>query len=302
MRRAAAVLLPILSLVAAVPAPAAAQAARGPSFDCARAARPAEKAVCADDSLAGVDRLMARAYRLALRGASADAVKAEQRAWLAGRDRLLAADPTDYGPLTVAYRDRLRALIAAAGPLALADALATVRPIDPLAETTPEGEEEAAFAAFVLTTLLDRPAPPDEDEEVGLPTYDRYAGFTLVAPLADGRLLMAVPDSCGAYQCTVVPFLLDPAGGTAVRAAVEVPAAGGTPAADPQGRPTGMVVVEGTRVSVLTLYRGIGDCGLRTVFRAGAAALELLRVEEKDACDGNDWAPGNTTVTTFRAD
>ena len=224
------------------------------------------------------------------------------RSWLAGRDRHLAADPTDFAPLMAAYRDRLRAVIAAAGPRAITAALAAARPIDPMRPSTPEAEEEAAFAAFVLTTLFDPPDPTEGEDETMLPTYDRYAGFTLIAPLPGGRLLAAVPDGCGAYQCVTIPFLLDPAAGRAVRAAVELPARGGGAVAEPALRPVGIVTVEQGVVTILNLGRGIGDCGIRSTYRAGAAALELLRVEEKAACDGAEWTPENTVVARVRGD
>lgn len=60
------------------------------SFDCAKAATPVERAVCADSTLARLDREVAQAYgvRLAAVEAAADkqAIRAAQRRWLQRRD------------------------------------------------------------------------------------------------------------------------------------------------------------------------------------------------------------------------
>src|SRR5262245_35174468 len=42
---------------------AASGAETGPSFDCAKATQPDEKAICADPQLAAMDRLIAKAYK-----------------------------------------------------------------------------------------------------------------------------------------------------------------------------------------------------------------------------------------------
>lgn len=56
--------LPALAFVLAAgilgPAPARAD---GPSFDCAKASLPAEKAICADPQLSAIDLLVAKAYK-----------------------------------------------------------------------------------------------------------------------------------------------------------------------------------------------------------------------------------------------
>lgn len=74
------------ALLAAVPALAA-----SPSFSCAKPAGAAEQAVCSDETLAGLDREMARLYRLAQGAAGAGAqpknrLAAVQRGWIKGRD------------------------------------------------------------------------------------------------------------------------------------------------------------------------------------------------------------------------
>lgn len=78
--------LALLGLLAASPAVAA-----GPSFDCASAKRPVEKAICADPKLAAADVALTQAYRQALQRLAADAaavqaLKASQRTFIATRD------------------------------------------------------------------------------------------------------------------------------------------------------------------------------------------------------------------------
>ncbi|MDB4988099.1 MAG: hypothetical protein JWN04_3277 [Myxococcaceae bacterium] len=58
------------------------------SFSCAEAATPTEKAICGNAELASWDRSVAEALRqLAWRGANADEIHDEQRAWLRARDQ-----------------------------------------------------------------------------------------------------------------------------------------------------------------------------------------------------------------------
>jgi len=67
------------------------------SFDCDKANSSAEKRVCGDVDLAGLDREMARLFRLALRGphmapARERELRAMQRGWIKGRDDCWKAD------------------------------------------------------------------------------------------------------------------------------------------------------------------------------------------------------------------
>lgn len=68
------------------PAAPAADAKQGPSFDCAKAANDAEKAVCGDARLSALDRELAALYRAAQTGPGELDVAAEQRGWIKGRD------------------------------------------------------------------------------------------------------------------------------------------------------------------------------------------------------------------------
>ena len=79
----------LLLLALLLPAPAAAQAATGPSFDCARAQAWDERAICAARELAALDRRVNEAFRRAVEAAPAerDRLQAEQRNWLRERRR-----------------------------------------------------------------------------------------------------------------------------------------------------------------------------------------------------------------------
>ena len=88
--------------------------APAPSFDCRRAATPIEKAICADAALARLDRQTAEAYQSALRNAyepaAQERLRAEQRTWLAGRNKTCAG-PAPGACLARLYRDRLAVLM-----------------------------------------------------------------------------------------------------------------------------------------------------------------------------------------------
>jgi uncharacterized protein len=64
-----------------------AEAAEGPSFDCAKAISSAEKAVCASPGLSALDRVLSEVYGRAKAAPGAPAsLAAEQRGWIKGRD------------------------------------------------------------------------------------------------------------------------------------------------------------------------------------------------------------------------
>src|ERR1700754_3156359 len=64
--------------------------AHAAGFDCARAGSPSEKAVCATPKVSALDGKLADAFRAALKNHpdKADALKLDQRHWLASRDDL----------------------------------------------------------------------------------------------------------------------------------------------------------------------------------------------------------------------
>ena len=80
-------------------------AARAASFDCAKAGTFVEKAICADATLSRLDEVLAQNFRGMLAadlGRPASALRAEQRRWLAERDRC-----TDNACLLKRYRQRV---------------------------------------------------------------------------------------------------------------------------------------------------------------------------------------------------
>jgi uncharacterized protein YecT (DUF1311 family) len=87
------------------------------SFDCARAGTAVEKAICGDVALARLDRGVAEAYQRALQysfeAGEREKKQAEQRAWLAERDRKCGSG--EPACLRDAYAARLKALTEAGG-------------------------------------------------------------------------------------------------------------------------------------------------------------------------------------------
>ncbi|MDN7907856.1 lysozyme inhibitor LprI family protein [Burkholderia diffusa] len=82
-------------------------AAHAAGFDCAKAASPTEKAICADAGLSSLDGELAAAWKKALaKGGDAAALKAAQLKWLKQRDRC----GTDTPCLGDRYRERLASL------------------------------------------------------------------------------------------------------------------------------------------------------------------------------------------------
>lgn len=285
-----------VSAAVAVPSVASAQVT-----DCARPASKVEKAICDDGALASLDRLVARGLRFALEAdpAGAEALRADHRRWLAARDA--AYTPTNVLPLIRAHEVRLRELLTKAGRRGLAAAIAAASPIDPLREAGAAAEENAAFVAFVLTTMFPQPpAPKRPDEGDVLSTYELYSGFTLMAPLSDGRLFIAVPEECGAYQCAAMPFVLDRKAGTATRLAVEMPDKGDVPRKVPTALTTGTLTVSKDMVDVFDQGRGSGDCGTHMLYRVQADTMTLLKRIEKPECDGKEWTDRNSKTKVYR--
>lgn len=94
----------LLSALVALGAIPSAQAA--PSFDCSKATSTAEKLICGDSALSELDQSLADAFqglRQQRTGASRDRLLAEQRAWLADRDRRCGI-PSGGGEPTLAQR------------------------------------------------------------------------------------------------------------------------------------------------------------------------------------------------------
>lgn len=96
--------------VAAAPAPAVAtQVSFVPSFDCAKASTPSERAICSEPLLGKLDGALAENYKYMLASDIGDGAKgdlrAKQRAWIAERNKC-----SDNQCLETAYRARLEAV------------------------------------------------------------------------------------------------------------------------------------------------------------------------------------------------
>ncbi|HEY8697465.1 MAG TPA: DUF3298 domain-containing protein [Rhizomicrobium sp.] len=89
------------------------------SFDCAKAAAPAERAICSDVALARLDRDVAQAYARKLDSAEdaphREALRQEQRKWAASRETTCQRGPAQIPCLQRLYRGRLKALRISAG-------------------------------------------------------------------------------------------------------------------------------------------------------------------------------------------
>lgn len=250
----------------------------------------------ADPSVAALDRLIGRAAEAARLAPAAerDAALAALAPWVVERPRALAGGEVT-GRVALA-ESRLRAVLAAAPSAARAVALAAA-PIDPLRENGAVAEEAAALTAYALTTLF--PAPPRPQADEYMTGYERYAGFTFIGALPDGRLLAVVPEDCGTLHCINAPFLLDKPGGTVARAAVEV-LESGTPAAKADAVLTGVPVLAGAGVEITELARAEGGCGTRWAYAAEGTTLRLLSRTVKPACDGQPWTAQSTMTKRYR--
>lgn len=107
------------ALIAAALAAPAASTASEPGFDCARASGQVEQLICADDSLAVLDRKLGETYGVALENYPADelaSLKAEQRGWIKGRNDCWKADNIN-ACVTQAYQTRIVELQISSGQL-----------------------------------------------------------------------------------------------------------------------------------------------------------------------------------------
>lgn len=160
MRRA----IPYLFLALALPP--ATPALAGPGFDCARATRQIDRAICAWDTVGMLDGRMAEAFKATLAAqddeAAVASVRADQKAWLAERDRRCGLEsvtpqegseeglsPKEFGQLLclqAIYPQRIAQLMdLAAPPLVPAD-VRTV-PVEPLRAAYPDDWRQAGYQA-----------------------------------------------------------------------------------------------------------------------------------------------------------
>jgi uncharacterized protein YecT (DUF1311 family) len=151
-----------LALLPATPAVAA-----GPGFDCAKATRQIDKAICDWETVGSLDGRMAVAYKAALAAQKGEAaiasVKANQKAWLAERDKSCGLNkvapregseeglsPQEFGQLMclqAIYPARIAQLMDITAPPLVPIDVKTV-PIEPLQAAYPDDWQQAGYQAL----------------------------------------------------------------------------------------------------------------------------------------------------------
>jgi uncharacterized protein YecT (DUF1311 family) len=184
--------------------PATPALAAGPGFDCARATRQIDKAICAWETVGVLDGRMADAYRTALAAQKGEAaiasVKANQKAWLAERDRSCGLDkvtpregseeglsPQEFGQLIcfqAIYPERIAQLMDIAAPPLVPLDVKTV-PIEPLQAAYPDDWQQAGYQALF--------SPDKALMALGIEDSAGYIMQVWLYQPASGRLVAASP-------------------------------------------------------------------------------------------------------------
>jgi len=178
--------------------------ASGPSFDCAKATRQIDKAICAWEAVGSLDGRMADAYKTTLAAQKGEAVissvKAGQQAWLSERDRRCALDavkpnpnseeglsPQEFGQLMclqAIYPERIAQLMdITAAPLAPLD-VKTV-PTEPLQAAYPDDWQQAGYQALF--------SPDKSLMALGIEDSAGYGMQVWLYQPTSGRLVKASP-------------------------------------------------------------------------------------------------------------
>lgn len=192
-------LLLALTLLPTVPAFAA-----GPGFDCAKATRQIDKAICAWDTVGSLDGRMAATFKATLAAQKDDAavasVRAGQKAWLAERDRRCALanvtpkagseeglSPRQFGQLLclqAIYPPRIAQLMDIAAPPLVPIETKTV-PIAPLRVAYPDDWQQAGYQAQF--------SPDKTLMALGVEDGAGYIKQVWLYEPASGRLVIASP-------------------------------------------------------------------------------------------------------------
>ncbi|SEP09381.1 Protein of unknown function [Luteibacter sp. UNC138MFCol5.1] len=189
-------------------------------FDCGKASTAVEKAICASPAISALDGDLGEAFRAALKNHpdKADALKLDQRHWLAERDasvaaylsdhpgKALAADVARY-PARIAF---LRGLDAKAPkPLDVVQASLPRLPKgsdDVLADLAKAGASVAVAAEVSLDDAKAFPFEPDAAVKKALAELDASSGYRKL----DGMPVSSVFSVGGTASCwTEVPFRID---------------------------------------------------------------------------------------------
>jgi uncharacterized protein YecT (DUF1311 family) len=145
------------------------------SFDCTRAKRSEERAVCADPHLATADRRLDRAYAavLARAGARAGEVQRAQRNWLTSRRRECAAGSAQDDCLMRAFGRRLLELRAWPDRAFGRNGRPDVGVIGRVLRTGPDAVEESGVRELIAGTVGGAPA------DLWLKVYPERRGVTV---------------------------------------------------------------------------------------------------------------------------
>ncbi len=178
--------------------------ASGPGFDCVKATRQIDKAICAWDTVGSLDGHMAAAYRTAIAAQGGDAaiasVRPGQKAWLAERDRRCALknvkprqgseeglSPQEFGQLIclqTIYPPRIAQLMdIAAPPLVPIDV--KMVPIEPLKAAYPDDWQQMGYQAQF--------SPDKALMALGVEDGAGYVKQVWLYQPASGRLVVASP-------------------------------------------------------------------------------------------------------------
>lgn len=178
--------------------------AAGPGFDCAKAARQIDKAICDSYNVGTLDGRMAAAYKTALAAqkdeAATASVKANQKAWLAERDKSCGLDnvapregsedglsPQEFGQLMclqAIYPARIAQLMDIAAPPLVPLDVKTV-PVGPLQAAYPDDWQQAGYQALF--------SPDKALMALGIEDSAGYVMQVWLYQPASGRLVAASP-------------------------------------------------------------------------------------------------------------
>ncbi|HWM82076.1 MAG TPA: lysozyme inhibitor LprI family protein [Pseudolabrys sp.] len=198
------IITPTVMACALVLLPRVSAMASGPGFDCAKATRQIDKAICTWDTVGSLDGRMTAAYKKAIATQTSEAgiasVKANQKAWLAARDRRCGLknvtprggseeglSPQEFGQLfclQFIYPPRIAQLMDFAVPPLVPLDVKTV-PIEPLKTAYPDGWQQPGYQALF--------SPDKTLMALGIEDGAGYVMQVWLYQPASGRLVAASP-------------------------------------------------------------------------------------------------------------
>ncbi|MGX9390177.1 lysozyme inhibitor LprI family protein [Nitrobacteraceae bacterium UC4446_H13] len=195
---------PAIMICALMLLPATPASALGPGFDCTKATRQIDKAICGWDTVGSLDGRMAAAYKTAISAkhdeAAIASIKTNQKEWLAERDRRCALknvtpkdgsedglSPQQFGQLMCLqfiYPPRIAQLMDLAAPPLVPVDIKTV-PIEPLKAAYPDDWQQAGYQAQF--------SPDKTLMALGVEDGAGYIKQVWLYQPASGRLVLASP-------------------------------------------------------------------------------------------------------------